>query len=254
MKSSRHDKILRCLSVVGTLAVEEAVVRFDASAATVRRDFNQLADAQLVQRVRGGIRLLGNGQAPPFAMREIRQAEEKLAIAQRVTSLLSPDDVVFVDGGTTTLQLTSCLPPVPLRIITNSLNLAASLESHATSCGRWEVFLTGGFLFPGSGLLVGPSAQAGIAQYHANWALISASGITPLGIFNDNEHVVESERVMIAHADRVAVLADHTKFERAAMCHIVGLDQIDVVVTDRVPQDESLLQQFDKDNVEIMQA
>ncbi len=254
MKSNRHDQILRRLAEVGTLKVEEAVTRFGASPATVRRDFNQLAEAELVQRVRGGIRLQGNGRALPFAVREVRQVEQKLAIAQRASGLLAAGDVVFVDGGTTTLQLTSCLPPVPLRIITNSLNLAASIESHVPNHGRWEVFLTGGFLFPGSGLLVGPSAQAGLAQYHANWAMLSASGITSQGVFNDNEHVVESERVMIAHADRVAILADHTKFARHAMCHIVGLDAVDVVVTDCLPRDKLLLEQLGKDDVKIVRA
>lgn len=252
MKSQRQDLILRAVAESGVLSVEQAMVRCHASQATVRRDFNELASDELVERVRGGIRSPSTGGAVPFAVREIQQVTQKLAIAERASHLLSAGDVVFVDGGTTTLQLASCLPDLPLRIITNSLRLAASIENHAMAQSRWEIFLTGGYLFPGSGLLVGPSAQAGLAQYHADWALLSAGGITSDGVFNANEHVVESERVMIGNADRVAILADHTKLGRHAMCHIAGLDDVDVLVTDQSPSESAHLASIAERDVEVL--
>lgn len=233
MRPNRHDQILRLLAETGVLHVEDAVAQFAASPATIRRDFNHLAESGLVERVRGGIRMANEGGMLPFTAREVQHVDEKREIARRASRLLNDGDVIFVDGGTTTLQLAQCLPPLKLRIITNSLTLAAAIESRTSGRGRWEIFLTGGFLFPGSGLLVGPSAQAGIVQYHANWTLLSAGGITEAGIFNDNEHVVESERLMIKHADRVAVLADDSKFGHHAMRHIADLDELDVLVTNR---------------------
>jgi len=239
MKSTRHEQILRLLSETGQLHVDQAVARLNSSPATVRRDFNLMAEAGLVERIRGGIKLINQVELLPFRAREVKNSNEKLEIARRATTFLSEGDVVFVDGGTTTLQLAHSLPPIKLRIITNSLTLAAAIEQRMLGQGPWEVFLTGGYLFPRSGLLVGPSAQYSIAQYHADWALLSTGGITETGIFNDNEHVVESERLMIKHADRVAVLADESKFGHHAMRHIASLDQIDYLITNR-PTDESL--------------
>lgn len=233
MKPSRHDQILRLLAETGVLHVDQAIERLKSSPATVRRDFNHLAEAGLVERVRGGIRLVNQGQMLPFMARSIQNSTAKLEIARRATTLLKDGDVLFIDGGTTTLQLAHCLPPLKLRIVTNSLRLAAAIENEPVGRERWEIFLIGGFLFPRSGLLVGPSAQASIVQYHANWALLSAGGITTEGIFNDNEHVVESERLMIKHADRVAVLADDSKFGHHAMRHIAKLDLVDYLVTNR---------------------
>ncbi|MBA2117333.1 DeoR/GlpR family DNA-binding transcription regulator [Bremerella alba] len=237
MKLTRQEQILRFLSETGALRVEEAVTRIEASPATIRRDFNQMAEAGLVERIHGGIKLVNQIDPLPFRAREVKNSGQKLEIARRATTLLSEGDVVFVDGGTTTLQLADCLPPIKLRIITNSLTLAAAIERRMLGRGPWEVFLTGGYLFPGTGLLVGPSAQYSIEQYHADWALLSAGGITETGIFNDNEHVVESERLMIKHADRVAVLADESKFGRHAMRHIANLDQLDYLVSNQRTQD-----------------
>ena len=252
MKSKRHEEILKLLSVSGTLTVEQVVEHFGASMATVRRDFNEMSDANLVRRIRGGIQIIRNDQMTPFAMREVQNRDAKLLIAQEAATMLAPGNVVFIDGGTTTLQLASCLPPIPLRIITNSLRLAAAMESQSPNRSSQELFLTGGFLFPSSGLLVGPSAQSGLSQYHANWAMLSVSGISESGLYNDNEHVVESERLMVANADRVVVLADHSKIGKHAMCHISDLTSIDVLITDGHPSSERSLQVFRDAGIEVL--
>ncbi|QDV12705.1 Glycerol-3-phosphate regulon repressor [Rosistilla oblonga] len=254
MKTNRHEEIMKVLAESGTLSVEEAVARFGASVATVRRDFVEMAEANLVRRVRGGIQVLHNEQTMPIAIREVQQREAKLAIAREAVTMLAPGNVVFIDGGTTTLQIGSCLPGIPLRLITNSLRLAAAIESQSTRRAVHELFLTGGFLFPGTGLLVGPSAQASISQYHAQWTMLSVSGINQSGLYNDNEHVVESERLMIAGADRVVVLADHTKIGKHSMCHIAGLDEIDVIVTNRHPDTADALEAFENAGVEVLVA
>lgn len=254
MRSKRHEQILRATAETGQLSVTEAVALLGASQATIRRDFNQLTREGTVERVRGGIRMVHNQKMLPFAFREVRNLKEKLAIARHAVQLLKTGDVVFVDGGTTTLQLGEYLLAKPLRIITNSVRLSAALESRSSNRAALEIFLTGGFLFPHSGLLVGPSAQAGLGQYHANWAFLSASGLSEAGLFNDNEHVVESERVMIANADRVVVLADHSKIGKHAMCHICNLERIDILITDKNPLSDQLLDQLTRRNLETIRV
>ena len=145
MKSTRQEQIVRLISERGTISVEQASAEVDASPATIRRDFNDLAERGLVERVRGGVRTSEPGLMVPFAVREIQQVDEKLLIARRAAQLMSPGDVVFIDGGTTTLQLAACLPLIPLRIITNSLRFAGEIERRTQQRTLWEVFLTGGF-------------------------------------------------------------------------------------------------------------
>ena len=112
--------------------------------------------------------------------------------------------------------------------------------------------MTGGYLYPQSGLLIGPQAVAGISRYHANWALLSTAGISPEGSFNTNEFIAESERMMIDRADRVAVLADHTKVGGRSMCHVCGLDKIDVLITDRHPSSVFALKKLEAEGVKVV--
>lgn len=234
IEAERHNRMHNHLRKHGVLSQEEAVRLTSASPATIRRDFDKLAGQSGVLRVHGGLRLPPSYHDTTFASREIRNAAAKSAIARRAIKLLRDGDVIFIDGGTTTYQLAECLPRMKLRIITNSIRLAAALDERSADAG-WEVFLTGGLLYPQSGLLIGPAAQNNLAQYHAHWAFLSVGGITPDGVFNTNELVVESEKVMISHADQVVILADHSKIGCRAMCQVCPLTAIDALLTDRSP-------------------
>jgi DeoR/GlpR family transcriptional regulator of sugar metabolism len=66
-----------------------------------------------------------------------------------------------------------------------------------------------------------------------------------------NDLVVQAEREMIRNADRVALLADHSKIGRFAMCRICDVAEIDVLVTDANPAKSTLLPQIRKLGVQV---
>jgi len=253
LQSERQDRILGYLLEHDYLTVPEAAKVFQASPATVRRDFDELAGRQLVRRVHGGIRPAGKQiqGMEPFSLRELRFSQEKNALAREAVKRLESGNVVFIDGGTTTFHLGLCLPEIDLRVITNSVRLARVLEEKNPVTANWEIYVTGGYLYPKSGILLGPSAEAGLGQYHADWAFLSVGGVTAAGISNTNELVVESERVMMRNSEKVAVLADHSKLGKNAMCHVCGLGEIDLLITDAWPQDETILQAVKEQGVEL---
>lgn len=229
----RHERILEHLNAHRFLNVEQAIALLGASAATIRRDFNELAEQGLALRTRGGLRRLEQVEdgALPYAFRAGRHPEEKAVIAREAMTLLQPGAVVFVDGGTTTHHLAHYIPDFPLTLITNSLRLAATLgERHAQSSDL-RVVLSGGTLHPEAGLLVGPQCTQTLAEYRADWAFISPGGIDAEGIYNTNEDAAASERIMMAQAAKVAVLADPGKLNRASMCRVSGLDAFHVLLT-----------------------
>lgn len=232
MKSVRQDRILGLLAERGTLHVSDAVDVLGCSAVTARRDFAHLSSMNLAERTHGGIKLPRPSAIAPLHVRRVRQLEEKQAIARAFTAMLKPHDVVFVDGGSTTLQIASSLPAFPLRIVTNSLELALCMETQSPSRSTLEIHLTGGTLEPDTGLLVGPGALSSLAQYKAQYAVFSCSGVTPDGVFNTNDQVVASERMMLANAERAILLADHTKIGRHAMRRVCELTQVDLILTD----------------------
>ncbi len=246
--------MMQALTERETLSVHRAVQLTEAGEATIRRDMAFLAAQGLCERVRGGIRRVKATGMTPYALRAVQFSNEKSAIARRAASLLKAGDVLFIDGGSTTFHVSSCLPKIPLRIITNSLRLANQLDGLLRENPNIEVFLTGGLLHPMSGLLVGSGTQASLAQYHANWAFLSVGGLSEEGLFNTSEQVVEAERLMIAHSDRAVVLADHSKLGRHAMCHVCGIDAIDMLITDQHPASEKARQKLHDMGLELVEV
>jgi DeoR/GlpR family transcriptional regulator of sugar metabolism len=243
MQQQRFSRILAHLAAHEFLSGGEAARLLQASPATVRRDFRDLAAQGLVHRSRGGVRRAGpavDGMSP-FPLREVRFSKEKAALARHAAGLLRPSDVVMVDGGTTTYHLAASLPAFPLRVITNSLRLAAALSEHGWQRRALEVFLTGGYLYPQASILLGPQAVNALSQYHAHWCFLSAEGVSEAGLSNTNEMVVEVERVMMARAGKVVVLADHSKLGVRSMAHLCRLEDIDLLVTDAHPASAEFL-------------
>jgi DeoR/GlpR family transcriptional regulator of sugar metabolism len=253
IQQERLNRIRSHLGERGCLSVADATGILGASPATVRRDFAALVRAGLAGQTRGGIKTNADvlGGMVPFALREVRNPHEKAIIARQATELIQPGDVVIVDGGTSTLQLAPYLARFPLRVITNSLRLAAVLGERRPDEQRLEVCVTGGYLYPQASLLIGPQARASIRNYHADWAFLSVGGLSAEGVFNTNELVVDVELAMIESADRVAILADHTKIGHRAMCRLCPLEQVDHLVTDAWPETEPALDVFRKAGIEV---
>ena len=169
----------------------------------------------------------------PSSLRDQLNADAKEAIARRAAQFVKDGDVVAIDGGTTTPRLAPYLANRPVRILTNSILIAHRIEQLRSGANGAEVFLTGGFVYPGSGLLVGPQAVANLREYHSRWAFLSVGGLDLQGATNTNQLVVESERAIIQHTDNAVILADHSKWGHRDMVRQCEWSEISRIITDQ---------------------
>jgi DeoR/GlpR family transcriptional regulator of sugar metabolism len=242
-RRQRQRQILELLHADPELGVDDACTRLGASPATVRREFVQLAAEGRVEKTWGGVRLKSSGDAPgpaAFHHRLTENAAEKRAIAEAAAELLEDGDVVMIDGGTTTYQLCEFIALKPIRIITNSLVIAQAVDRLKGHQRGAEIYLTGGILQPESSVVSGPPAEAFLKRYHAQWAFLSAAGVDATEATNYNEAVLASERLMIEQSERVALLVDHTKLHRRAMCPLCSLAKVDHLFTGATPEGRKL--------------
>lgn len=84
-----------------------------------------------------------------------------------------------------------------------------------------------------SDALVGPLAVAAIGALHLDLLFLGVHGISErAGFTTPNLMEADTNRALVAAADRLVVLADHTKWGTVGISSIVGLDAADVLVTD----------------------
>jgi DeoR/GlpR family transcriptional regulator of sugar metabolism len=237
----RRRRILELLRTESFLTVERVQDLLNSSPATTRRDFSILAEQMMVVRGHGGIHRLDDAPVMgvvPYSRRSVTNNQGKERIAADAAQLLGPNDVVIIDGGTTTAPLARHISAL-VRVITNSLPLASALnEPINDKTPIPEVNVTGGYLYPKSEVLLGPQTVQALKQYHANWAFLGCDGVTTEAILNSNSLVIETQREMMNRAEKVAILADHSKFGKTAMVRLCELREIDAIITDKRPSKE----------------
>ena len=119
-------------------------------------------------------------------------------------------------------------------MVTNSLPIVNVLMI----LQQTELIVIGGFLYPKTGVNLGPIAVAALKSIHARRLFVSAGGITSAGLFNSNALLVETERQMIEAAEEVIVVSDSSKLGHSALAELCPLESVDRLMIDEGIRDE----------------
>jgi DeoR family transcriptional regulator, carbon catabolite repression regulator len=247
-QEERLQAILTYLHEHKRIRVEEICERFGVSRDTARRDLVKLEEQQRIVRTHGGAIL-------PFLTKDITFYDEraktgtqqKQLIGQAAVELIQDGDYLFMNASTTVEFAARSLKTKENVIVTNSIDIADVL-SYRTDV---MVHLLGGRLHPRQRFVYGSKAIEMLADYQVDKLLLGTCGITPEGLTNPYEEEGHMLRAMIQHADQVIVLADHTKFGKRMFFKVAPLHDIDVLVTDREPEQE-LAQILNQSGVDIV--
>src|SRR5438067_5323048 len=200
---------------------------------TVRRDLDALAGSGLIEKVHGGATAPSRQSAeePGFEAKSHRQLREKEAIARAAAELVEPGQAIALTAGTTTWRLAHHILHVPdLTVVTNSIQVANVL--HREPRPDLVVVLTGGVRTP-SDALVGPVAVTTIRSLHVDLLFMGVHGMAvDAGFTTPNLLEAETDQALIASAQRVVVVADHTKWGVRGLGRIADLSAAAVIVSD----------------------
>ena len=201
----------------------------DASESSVRRDLDVLERQGVLKRVYGGaVPVLPPGNTFEFAVEQERLSDEKSRIARVTAGLIEDGQTVILDGGSTVAAVAQELASRSLHVVTNSLPIAEALESKRNV----ELTLTGGYLDPRIRVMLGPLCEQMLSLIRADVVIMGIGSVSDAGFSNNNTLVVGSEQKMIEIANKLIIVADHTKFGRSAMIPVAQLEVADVVVSD----------------------
>lgn len=225
----RRQELSEYLAQRGYVELGVLVRELGVSESTVRRDLSQLEDEGIVKRTHGGAVFISDRFSTlTYAAREGTAVAEKEAIGRAAAESIDDGQTILIDGGTTTFQVAWHLRSKSLQVVTNSLPIATLLNT----APNIELIFIGGYIYPRTGVALGPYAQSMLDSLHVDKAVMGVAGITEDALYNANVLMVESERRMMQSADEVMVVADRGKFGRRALARLGGWDVIDRVVSD----------------------
>ena len=233
--NDRAEAVLSEIRRAGDIAVPELAHLTGASEVTVRRALTVLEEQGLVIRTRGraqtpGPVLYDALRDSSYQEQAARMSAEKRRIGLAAAGLLSAGEVVAFGPGTTTTATACSIPPdLPIRVITNAVNIAMELYRLPQA----RVYLTGGDLRTGWFSLVGQAAADAMRDTIPDKAIIGVTGIDPeQGLTDDHRDEAAITRIMMTQARQRIVVADHTKFGRAGHTRVWPLEKTDIIITD----------------------
>ncbi|MGY0196973.1 DeoR/GlpR family DNA-binding transcription regulator [Leptothrix sp. BB-4] len=230
----RQAELLAEVRARGSATVEALAERFGVTLQTVRRDVKLLAEAGLLSRFHGGVRLPGSTtENIAYRQRQALHADGKQRIARAIARDVPAGSSLFMNIGTTVEAVAlELLQHRGLRVITNNLNVAGILADNP-DC---EVIVTGGLLRPRDRGLIGEATVDFIRQFKVDIAVIGISGIEADGTLRDFDfREVKVSQAIVAQSREVWLAADASKFNRPAMVELGRLADLDRVYTDAPP-------------------
>ena len=203
----RWNDLLELLAAEGQLQVERAAEVLGVSAATIRRDFDELAGQQMLARIRGGAVAQGVTYDLPLRYKSERYPSEKQRIGAMAARLVQPRQIVGLNGGTTTTEvaralavrtdLTTTAGTPACTVVTNALNIATELAVRQ----HIKIVVTGGVARPQSYELTGPLATGVLDRVSIDVAFLGVDAIDPVnGAFAQNEGEASTNELMTRQA------------------------------------------------------
>jgi DeoR family transcriptional regulator of aga operon len=237
----RQDRIVAIVDgAPGLVRTASLAAALGTSEVTVRQDLAVLDREARVRRVHGGAVRPGVGSPErPFEETAVEHRAAKAAIGRAAAALVRSGECVVLDVGTTPAAVAEALVAredlVDVTVVTNSLTTALALER---AVPRFTVVVTGGTLRPLQHSLVAPFNGTVLPMIAADVVFLGGTGVdVEHGLTNVNLPETEAKRMLAATARRTVVVVDGSKFGRAHIGVVRGLDDIDVIVTAEAPSE-----------------
>lgn len=231
----RHRRLLEVLRLTGFQSVSALARQLQVSDMTVRRDLRKLQESGAVRVVHGGASLPPGSTTNGYDVRAIEHAAAKHAVAGVAAALVSPDDTIGIDGGTTTFEVAAALPPTFAgSVVTASVPVIQLLSQR----DRIHLVAVGGDLYRASQAFVGPAAVSAIGGLRFRTLFLGASAADDRGLYVAADIERPSKLALMAAADRVVVLLDASKFTSFAPVRLCPWSDVDTLVCDIEPRAE----------------
>ncbi|GGH78606.1 DeoR family fructose operon transcriptional repressor [Pullulanibacillus pueri] len=222
----RHGIILKLLKQQGIVKIHEMMEATKASESTIRRDLIQLEQEHRLRRVHGGASSLqGKRIEPSYASKSDKNFSEKQRIAQYAAECVAPRDSLYLDAGTTTLQMIPYLNQEDLTVVTNGVTLIEPLIEKGITA-----YLLGGMVKSRTKALIGSAALQSLKGYRFDKCFIGVNGIHPeYGYTTPDPEEARLKETALALSQESFVVADHSKLGEVSFAKITDLAEATLI-------------------------
>jgi len=229
----RWDNLRALVRDSGVSRVEDLCRQLKVSAATVRRDLDELERNGAIRRVHGGaVSVESRLEESVFEDKTALAVREKRRIAEAALQFVGAGETIYLDGGSTVLELARLLRERSnLTVVTNSLHAAHELAGRGP-----RLIVIGGELRRLSQTLVGALTRLVLQELHLDKAFMGTIGFAAKeGLTTTDPSEAFTKKAVMGQSRQVIVLADSSKAGKVSFASAGRWEDIHVLITDKKP-------------------
>ena len=248
---NRKEQILQILREKKSVRILDLSKELRVSRETVRKDITEMEEDGLLKKTYGGAVLDEANKETDYERRRHENGFAKKAIAERALKFIEPGDTIYLDYGTSTYALAEMLLEFDnLTVVTNSIPIVNVLI-HAPGI---ELIILGGHLRKNEDSLFGSFGLNNARDIFVDLGFFGCAGIDiKSGVTNYHMGEIEISKLMTQHSKSVILLADNTKFGKSALYKTSELEDLDIIITHELKDNEMELE-FVNNNIELIKT
>jgi len=228
--AERRRAILALLNNQEMISINQLTQQFSVSHMTIRRDIGNLESDGRVISVSGGVQLTKSIHSELSHDAKATQNQyEKVNIGMLAASLVEHSMTIYLDAGTTTLEIAHQLAHRDdIMVVTNDFAIATFLINNS----KCNLYHTGGKVDRENQSCVGSKASNLIKEINMDIGFVSTSSWSQSGLSTPNEDKVGVKQSVISSSKVNYLVCDSSKYGKIATFHAIDLDCFDKVITD----------------------
>ncbi|GLO65303.1 MULTISPECIES: DeoR/GlpR family DNA-binding transcription regulator [Oceanobacillus] len=230
LTDERHRQILKKLNESGVVKSLDLISDLNCSESTIRRDLAQLEEDGLLTRIHGGAKKhYSFDKEPTYQEKTIKNVQHKASIGKFAASLIEENDVIYLDAGTTTLEMIPYLPDISFTVVTNGIVHASMLTNK-----QIPSYLVGGKLKHSTNAIVGSSSLRQLKEYQFTKAFLGVNGIDlRYGCTTADPEEAAMKSSALQQASTAYMLADESKWNNVNFAKICNINDV-IFITEKL--------------------
>ncbi|MDC6389816.1 DeoR/GlpR family DNA-binding transcription regulator [Maribacter sp. PR1] len=248
LKEERQQTILSEVELHNRILLTDIAETLDVSIDTIRRDVKELDAEKKLKKVHGGAISLGFTNSNS-RNNHIYALNDKIAIAKKAITLLKDGAVIFIDGGTTCLELVRLIPDnLNLTCFTISLPVAMEL-SHKPNV---TVISIGGQISKEAQISIGANAIHNLSEIKVDYSFIGTGYVDAVyGLTEFDWDIVQVKKAVIQAAKKTVLLSISEKLNSQHRFKTCDINSINTMITELDPTDR-VLEVFRNHDIKIL--
>lgn len=227
----RQQKILQFINNNGVASIHFLAETLKVSHMTIRRDIQKLEEEGKVSLVSGGVQAIERLAVElPHNDKSALFQEEKSAIGALAAKLIPTNSSVYLDAGTTTLEIANQIADrKDLLVITNDFVIAHYL-SNSSEC---DLIHIGGSVCKENLSTAGSLAAEFLKNLSIDIAFISTSSWNLKGLTTPNENKIAVKKAILQSSKQNILVTDSSKYGKVATFFVCSLTVFDQIICDK---------------------